>query len=75
MFTTAVGCELEYPIQTIEPMKNFQNKVIYEEFGKQAPLEVLSIAWLVQNIFINNIKRLLIGMRNIIVKKHRKYPL
>lgn len=23
-------------------MKNFQNKVIYEEFGKQAPLEVLS---------------------------------
>lgn len=45
MFTTAVGCELGYPIQTIESMKNFQNKVIkviYEEFGKQAPLEVLS---------------------------------
>jgi hypothetical protein len=42
VFTTAVGCELRYPIQTIESMKNFQNKVIYEEFGKQAPLEILS---------------------------------
>ena len=56
-------------------MKNFQNKVIYEEFGKQAPLEVLSNCMVGTEHFYKQYKEAANWYAKYNMKKHRKYPL
>ena len=56
VFTTAVGSELGCPIQTIESMKDFQDKVIYGEFEIQASSEVLSNCIVATEFFFKQYK-------------------